>query len=360
MRRTRRLFNPRGAVTGDCATALATKRDPVKHILLSLLVAVSSLTFVAVDAQAKRLGGGSTSGMKRQTPPPQPAQAVPAKPAPAATPGPANAAAPAAAPPKRSWMGPLAGLAAGLGIAALMSHLGMGAEFGNILTMILLAVAAVFLVRFLLRRFGPNAAGRQTAQAPQGMQFAGAGAGAGGGTSAFPGNALPPQQSASGFGSGGAVADRAEPGFGAASVAPVAASTTAAAAASTLPEGFDAPAFERIAKLIFIRMQAANDSGNLDDLRQFATPEMFANFRLELQDRKGAVQQTDVVQLDAQVLEFAQEADSQVVSVRFHGLVREEKDSAASPFDEIWHLVKPTDGSREWAIAGIAQSSTDA
>ena len=333
-----------------------TQREHVKRILLSLLVAVASLTFVAVEVQAKRLGGGSTSGMKRQTPPPQPAQPVPAKPAPAATPGPANAAAPAAPPPKRSWMGPLAGLAAGLGIAALMSHMGMGAEFGNILTMILLAVAALFLVRFLMQRFGPNAAGRQTASAPQGMQFAGAGAGAGGGTPTFPGNALPPQQSASGFGSGPAAPDRAEPGFGAAAVAPAA----AAAAVSTLPAGFDAPAFERIAKLIFIRMQAANDSGNLEDLRQFATPEMFANFRLELQDRKGGAQQTDVVQLEAQVLEFVEEAERQIVSVRFHGLVREEKDDVASPFDEIWHLVKPTDGSREWAIAGIAQSGSGA
>jgi predicted lipid-binding transport protein (Tim44 family) len=42
--------------------------------------------------------------------------------------------------------------------------------------------------------------------------------------------------------------------------------------------------------------------------------------------------------------------------VRFHGLIREEKDGVATPFDEVWHLVKPTDGSREWAIAGIQQS----
>ena len=57
------------------------------------------------------------------------------------------------------------------------------------------------------------------------------------------------------------------------------------------------------------------------------------------------------------VIDFEQEAARQAVSVRFHGLIREEKGAPAAPFDEIWHLVKPLDGSREWAIAGIAQAS---
>jgi predicted lipid-binding transport protein (Tim44 family) len=307
----------------------------VKRILLTLIMALAGLTFVAADAEAARLGGGRTSGMQRQTPPPQPAQPVPAKPA--ATPDTAGvgAAAAPATPPRRSWLGPIAGIAAGLGLAALMSHLGMSAEFGSLLTMVLLAAVAVFVVRFLLRRFGPGAASRITPPAPQGMQYAGA---------AFTGAHVPPER-APAYGSGGASQGAAETSLAA----------TPAAAAGSLPAGFDAPGFERIAKLIFIRMQAANDAGDLDDLRHFATPEMFATFRLELQDRKGTAQQTDVVQLDAQVLDFVQEAERQIVSVRFHGLIREEQDAPAAPFDEVWHLVKPADGSREWAIAGIAQ-----
>ena len=107
--------------------------------------------------------------------------------------------------------------------------------------------------------------------------------------------------------------------------------------------------------MIFIRLQAANDAGDIDDLRAFTTPEMFAAIKLDLQDRGGAGQRTDVVRIDAEVLDVAAEADRQIVSVRFHGLIREEADAAAVPFDEVWHLVKPTDGSREWAIAGIQQ-----
>jgi predicted lipid-binding transport protein (Tim44 family) len=104
-------------------------------------------------------------------------------------------------------------------------------------------------------------------------------------------------------------------------------------------------------------MQAANDSANLNDLRTFTTPEMFAAIKLDLQDRGSAAQQTDVVRVDAEVLDVTSETERQLVSVRFHGLIREEANGAAAPFDEVWHLVKPLDGSREWAIAGIQQSA---
>ena len=315
----------------------------MKSLLVALGLAVAAIGLAPVDVEAKRLGGGGSSGMKREMPARAAPDAAPAKPAaPAATPNAAGAA-PAAAAPKRSWMGPLAGLAAGLGLAALMSHLGMGEAFGNFLMLALLAIAAVFLIRFLMRRFGPAA---QRNSAPQGMQFAGSSAGAG--KLALPAGAA--------AGSGwGQPTSPAEPVVLPA-VPPVAGAATIAVTPQ-IPADFDAPAFERIAKMIFIRLQAANDAGDLNDLRAFTTPEMFASIRLELQERGSAAQQTDVVKIDAQVVDFAAEAARQIVSVRFHGLVREEKDGTAQPFDETWHLVKPTDGSQEWAIAGIQQTA---
>jgi predicted lipid-binding transport protein (Tim44 family) len=277
------------------------------------------------DVEAKRLGGGSSAGMQRSMPARTPPNSAPAQPAQAAPTAPATAgAAPAAAAaPKRSWMGPIAGLAAGLGIAALMSHLGMGAAFGNILTMVLLAGLAFIAIRFLMNRFARN--NTPAMATPNGMRF-------------------DPAPSAA-----HSAPAWAQPAAGAATAAPL-------AAASTLPAGFDAAGFERIAKMIFIRMQAANDTGDLNDLRAFTTPEMFAAVKLDLQDRGTATQTTDVVRIDAEVLDVATEAERQIVSVRFHGLLREEKDGVAAPFDEIWHLVKPADGSREWAIAGIQQA----
>ncbi len=314
----------------------------MKSLILALSVAVAAVGLLPASADAKRIGGGASSGMKRDMPSRTP-DATPAKPAQAAPTTPATAGAAPAAAPKRSWMGPLAGLAAGLGLAALMSHLGLGAEFANFIMMALLAVVAFVAIRFLLRRFGPQARG---ANATQGLQFAGAGAPAAQGSAGFEPAAtrLPGGSSAT---------------WGPGAVAPEQSAAASFAAPAdrvvSLPAGFDAAAFERIAKMIFIRMQAANDSGDLNDLRNFTTPEMFASIKLDLQDRGGMAQTTDVEKIDAQVVDFVAEAERQIVSVRFNGMVREEKGAAANEVDEVWHLVKPTDGSREWAIAGIQQ-----
>lgn len=306
----------------------------MKTLLLAIAMTLSSLTLglAPLDAEARRLGGAKNAGMQRQLPPKQ-ADAPPAQTAnPATTAAPTAAAAgtgAAAAAGKRSWMGPIAGLAAGLGIAALLSHFGLGEGFANLMTMVLMAVAAFFLIRFLMRRF---AGGQPAARSNGGLQFAGAGADGSSSTPRAPLDA-PMQRSA---------------------LAPAAAAASTGGGLRAQPEGFDAAAFERIAKMIFIRLQAANDAGQVDDLRRFTTPELFASLRLDLQERGDAAQQTDVVQLDAEVLDTAQEDGQWVVSVRFHGLIREQADGGAEPFDEVWHLVKPLDDSREWAIAGIS------
>jgi len=306
----------------------------MKNWLLAGVVALgSTLSLMPLEADAKRFGGGGSSGMQRSMPGATPAR--PAAPQQAAPATPAAAPGAAAAPAKRNWMGPIAGLAAGLGIAALMSHLGMGEAFGNFLMLALLAVAAFFVVRMLMRRFSPAAAsgtGMGRTPLPAG---AAAGSGAGTGTR-FEG--LPMPRSADPVG-GTASALAPEP---------------VAVAAAALPADFDRAGFERIAKMIFIRMQAANDTGDLNDLRNFTTPEMFAVVKLELQERGAATQTTDVVKVDAEVLDLEQSGERQVVSVRFHGLIREDLGAPPSDFDEIWHLVRWGDNP-SWAIAGIQQ-----
>jgi predicted lipid-binding transport protein (Tim44 family) len=304
----------------------------MRSLALALALFVAAAATVPGVAEARRIGGGGAVGMQRSLPARTP-DAIPARPAApvAQAAAPATAGAAAAAAPRRSWMGPIAGLAAGLGIAALMSHFGLGAEFGNLIMMVLLAGVAFVLVRFLMRRFMP-------AQAAAGngiMRPAGAAAPAAPAPQSFP-DERPAQYRGLQAGDPAASAPLGAP-----------------LAAAGIPAGFDVPAFERIAKMIFIRMQAANDSADLNDLRTFTTPEMFAVIKLDLQERGSAAQRTDVVRVDAEVLDIASEADRQVVSVRFHGLIREEDDGVAAPFDEVWHLVKPADGSREWAIAGI-------
>lgn len=312
------------------------KTASIAALGLALLMGLAS-----IDADAKRLGGGRSSGMQRDTPARTAPDSTPAKPAaPAqqatpASPSPAAAAAPAAKPSFMSRFGaPLAALAAGLGIAALMSHLGLGEAFGNFLMMALLAVAVIFVVRWFMRRKQqPQAAGMAyTGNAPAAGQVAWPAPGSSAGSSAAP----IPEVIAS-----------------PAAAEPVAA--VAAPARAFVPAAFDAESFARTAKMIFIRLQAANDSGDRDDLRAFTTPEMFAELSLDLQDRGAAKQQTEVLNIDGEVLDVTDEPTRQVVSVRFRGQVLEAPGTPPVAVDEVWHLTKPTDGSRNWAIAGIEQ-----
>lgn len=286
----------------------------MKNFVLMAAALVLGATLTISDAEAaKRLGGGGSTGMQRQSVAPSNANQA----APAQAPRQAAAAAPAAQ-PKRSWMGPLAGLAAGLGLAALASHFGFGEELANFMMIALLAMIVIAAIGFFMRK-------KAAAQGHQGMQYAGAGAGYG--------QAAPPAQDFTPAG-GSFGQDRN--------------------AAPTIPAGFDVDSFVRNAKVNFIRLQAANDAGNLDDIREFTAPEMFAEIKMLIEERKGAAQTTDVAQLNADVVDVTQESTRYVVSVRFTGLIGEDG-QAPQPFDEIWHMTKPLDGSRGWVIAGIQQ-----
>ena len=129
----------------------------------------------------------------------------------------------------------------------------------------------------------------------------------------------------------------------------------AARSASRIPADFDTAGFERNAKLNFIRLQAANDAGDLDDIRQFTTPEMFAELKMEMTERGTAAQKTDVVSIQAEVIEVDEDADRYLVSVRFVGVLREGTNEPDESFDEVWHLMKSRQGSAGWVLSGIQQ-----
>jgi predicted lipid-binding transport protein (Tim44 family) len=308
----------------------------MQRIFLSLFAVFFAFALPVYEAEAKRMGGGKSFGMQRQATPmkrdtnPQQAQNAPAQ----------GAAGAAAAAPKRNWMGPLAGLAAGLGIAALLSHFGLGEGVANILMIALLAFAAFMLVRWFLNRNKP------AVQHP--LQYAGQAAGAG-----TDQNAPQPMRfeaPASGSVVPGSIYDKSGQGD-AASATPA-----EATAVATFPPGFDEVAFARQAKVNFIRMQAANDAGNLDDLREFTTPEMYAELKLDIDERQGKEQHTEVMTINAETLEALEEGNRQIVSVRFYGTLRED-DEPTTSFDEVWHMTKPLTGNQGWVVAGIQQNN---
>ncbi len=292
---------------------------------ISLLAVVMTLGLGAAhfDAEAKRMGGGKSFGMQRQSAPPAKAPA-----APTAAPAAAGAGA-AAASTGRSWMGPIAGLAAGIGLMALASHLGFGEGLANMLMIGLLIAAAVAVFGFIMRK---------RAMAQQGGAGGLAYAAAGANRQSTPDvNAFRTPVNAGGGSMIG--------------------SSLGGSTASRIPADFDAAAFERNAKVNFIRLQAANDAGNLDDIRAFTTPEMFAELQMDLSERGAATQHTDVVHINAEVLEVEEGPALYVVSVRFTGETRENGAAQTESFDEIWHLTKPRHANGGWLLAGIQQSA---
>ncbi len=307
-----------------------------KFLLMLSVVFAFGLTTAAMDAEAaKRMGSGKSMGTQRQAAPDKaPTQASAAAPA---------AGAGAAAAPSRSWMAPVAGLAAGLGLAALASHLGFGEELASMLMMGLLAAAVMVVIGLFMRR---RVAAQQGANPNSGgMQYSRFGSGKPGDTQ----QSRPAYRTAmpSGAGSviGSAIGSGAGVGAGPGSTA-----------RGQIPADFDVAGFERNAKVNFSRLQAANDAGDLNDIRQFTTPEMFAELKMELADRGAATQKTDVASVHASVVAVEEEAEHYFVSVRFTGFIKTEMGEADESFDEIWHMRKSRQGQGGWVLSGIQQT----
>jgi predicted lipid-binding transport protein (Tim44 family) len=304
-------------------------------------IGLISTAMFAVEAEAKRLGGGKSVGrqsnttMQRDAAPQQnamPSQSAQTQAAARQNP----AAAQAAQPARNRWLGPVAGLAAGLGLAALASHLGIGEELASFMLILLMVVAAVVVVRMIMaRRAQPRPAFQTAGYQPDGV-----------GSEASVRYAPLPSRDQAG------AADMRAP-----VVAPVAGGASAEQSQARIPAGFDVDGFVRNAKVYFVRLQAAFDAGDTDDLREFTSPEMFAELKLEIDDRKGTANQTDVVTLDAQLLGVDSAAGEHMASVRFSGMLREQPGAPAEPFDEVWNFTRPASGQGGWVLGGIQQLS---
>lgn len=290
----------------------------MKKLVLGFAAALLCVAFVATEADAAKLGGARSLGTQRSITNAPPA-ATPAKPAQAQQMQ--QSAAPAAAQPAASgmskWMPLLGGLALGGALGWLMGANGMGGMMVGILLAGLLVFAGIFVVRMLMQKRG---------EAPQRMQYAGLGSET---------VAAPPPSQAVGFD------------------APAAPAPSGVAA--NVPADFDVAGFLRGAKLNYMKLQIANDQGNLEELREFTSDALFEELKKEVQARGNEKQQTDVLALNADLLEVVTEGDKHWASVRFSGTVRESPGDAPTGFEEVWNLAKPVSGSQGWQLAGIQQ-----
>lgn len=311
----------------------------MKKFLFTMMLMVGALTVAVSDAEAKRFGGGSSVGrqstnVSRQAAPAAPAQAKPAT-APAA-------GAPAAVPPKPAspWKGIVGGLVGGALLGAMFSSMGMGGgmagALGSILPMILLAGVAFLLFRMYQNRKGgsnvPSAFSAQTSYA---------------GASAAPlpeiGSRIEPQSFQS------------EAGSATGSATPGSSFGSSDQGTWAIPADFDVPAFLRNAKTYFIRLQAAWDKADINDIHEFTTAEMYAEIKLQIQERGTSANVTDVVTIDAELLGLETVGNDYLASVKFTGMIKEDPKAPAEAFKEVWNLSKPLNGQGGWALAGIQQ-----
>lgn len=286
----------------------------MKKFFIFLTLTFFTVNLIAIDAEAKRMGGGKSFGKQRQSLNQQ------------STPNQQQAPAPmqnAAAGGGSKWGGALAGLAAGGLLAALF----MGGAFEGInmmdILMLILIVGVIFFIIRMMRK-------PRTVEHERPLQYSGAS------TSSRENITQSP--------------------FGQATGKTGASDTESRG--SNIPPDFKVEPFLRNAKTSFIRLQAAHDIGDINDIREYTTPEMLAEISMQIQERGNAQQKSEVMFLDANLLNVETSHHTAVASVRFTGQIRELPDGEPEAFDEIWHVEKNlNDPDSVWLLAGIQQTS---
>jgi predicted lipid-binding transport protein (Tim44 family) len=306
-----------------------------------LLCAALMMLAVTSDAHARRMGGGmsfgrqSTNVMKQRQAVTPPAASTTQR---AATPAAGAAAGTAAAGAAKSgmsrWLGPIAGIAAGLGIAALLSSLGLSGAFLEFLSSALLIGLVVMAVMFLVRRL-------RGAQRP--MAAAGAGNSYRQSSSATGGSAWNPASPAPAAAPSGAAS---------APVIEAVASTAVQDPSWFIPGDFDVPSFLAQAKQQFTRVQALWDAGDRQALGELLTDDLLAEITPRL-PQPGDGNRTEIVLLNAELLGIEAVAGGHLASVRYSGMLRESAGAEAFRMEEVWNLYK-ADGAG-WLLAGIQQ-----
>ncbi|WP_036665376.1 Tim44 domain-containing protein [Paludibacterium yongneupense] len=300
----------------------------------TILLAFTMVSVLAAPlAEAARLGGGRSAGMRRVAPTQTytPAPAAPAAPAPA----------PAQAAPRR---GPGIGTAVAAGAAGAAVGYMIGSSHGNQanaapapanasqpvaapvqepersipwgLIAGLVALLAVGLMWFRRRAGTPEDPRTQPLQSPAAGQ-----------------NRFEPiPKIGSGFPAAGGFA-------------------TAEAPVSRLPDGTETPYFLRQAKATFLHLQSLNTPDSVEEVRRYMTPELFDELRGTI---AGNGDVADFQNLDCRLIDSAAEAGRYIASVRFSGQVSESVNASPVPFNETWHYVKDPAGTK-WLVAGIQQ-----
>ncbi len=287
------------------------------RLLLSLLTVVLVAFLVSPDAHARRFGGGKNFGKSYN-------YARQAKPwrAKRTAPGSAdrNQSPQGAGRGRGGLLGPLAGLAAGGLLGALL----FGGAFDGIRLFDLLVIGFLAFLGFRLFRAIAGSR-RQSAYAPV----------SGGGPAQFRRGMREPRRSS-----------RIE--------APEIGAALNRQSLSIEPAWFNETDFISEAKRHFAELQRVWDSGDLDAIRDYVTPDFYQEVARQLESRGDHID-TRIHHLSAQLLDLLEDGDDVVAAILFSGELSEDG-GAPTPFAEIWHVAHPAQTAEgPWRIAGIRQ-----
>lgn len=305
-----------------------------KALVTAFFLLFASCAVVMPDtAEAARMGGGRSFGSR-------PAMRSPAAP-PASTmqrQAQTNAAQRqnAVGQPNRGFLGGMGGIVGGLLAGTLLGSLLSGGGFsgGGLLDILILGLVIYLAYRFLIRR---------RAGSPAPSPAAAAGADGGMVQTPFPQNA-----SASQYADVSSGSDSAQAWGG------LSGGAAAQAQGPQIPAGFDTEEFLQGAKLAYNRLQASWDKRDLNDIAQFATPAVLDALREQLAEAPNP-SRTEIILVNAQLLEVTEDGTDERAQVYFDVLLREDpQQQTPSNAREIWHFVRArTNGT--WKLDGIQQ-----
>jgi predicted lipid-binding transport protein (Tim44 family) len=325
----------------------------VKKIGVILGLAALLTMLVLSLAEAARLGGGSSFGgrstySRSYSKPVAPPSGYTQPTAPKVAPPTAAAPVPPVAAPQPGMFSRLGwglgGMVAGGLIGSMLFGHGLGGMGGGgvgFLDILLIGLIIFFAVKLLRRRRPAPGDGASPGQD---------------GSQAPPASSQTPPADARTQAEQSWDALRSQPqtgGFGAVSTPPSGAQPEAQ---PTVPEGFNVLEFLEGAKTVYARLQHSWDRRDLSDIALFTTPEVLEEIRRQAEaDPKPS--KTELLLINARLLEFREESSDTVVSVYFDVLLREDaSEEHPRQIREVWHFSRPTGNlDANWRLEGIQQ-----
>jgi len=305
-------------------------------ILATLVLALTLLMAGIQEAQARRFGGGKSFGSRPSYSSPYQRSTTPSSGSTTTRSASQQKAATQNQAARRNWAnrGGLMGLLGGLALGGLLGSLFFGGAFENFNFLDILVFAGIAFL--LMRLFASKARQSQTSASTPYQR------------SSYTdndqsdyGSSAPSDSSPTGFNTDlmfGKNGDR----------------VSASDSDVSIPADFDQAGFLAGAENAYRYLQSAWDNADLATIRGLTTDKVFAEIQDQLR-AAGTGNQTDVLKVNAELLEVREVGHEVEATVLFDCILREDG-GETEQVREVWHFTKPVSSKQsKWYLDGIQQ-----